>query len=136
MRKGWGYFSGEKRELGLTDRFGICRPIPAEVIKLSGARQHNFLISVNPAVGCVPSSSVSCNSQGVPGPGEEVLSFCQLPNLIRGLLFSPPIAEVGRDVIPGTGGDTGPRVEIRQPALHEHRCDQELLGLPSARDVR
>jgi excinuclease ABC subunit A len=34
--------TGEKQELCLTDRFDICRPMPAQTIKISGARQHNL----------------------------------------------------------------------------------------------
>jgi excinuclease ABC subunit A len=34
--------TGEKQKLCLTDRFDISRPMPAQTIKISGARQHNL----------------------------------------------------------------------------------------------
>jgi excinuclease ABC subunit A len=34
--------AGENDRLCLTDRFGFCRPMPAQTIKISGARQHNL----------------------------------------------------------------------------------------------
>jgi excinuclease ABC subunit A len=37
-----GDLAGEKGRLCLTDRFDICRPMPAQTIQISGARQHNL----------------------------------------------------------------------------------------------